>query len=146
MSFTRCVVLAAAVSCGLAVTGAGGDKKPANDDATLKAFIDYLGKNGVKLEPDKDGWWVVTDPKGDGYEVLISLKTFPTGTSEKDMQATLKMINLAHILNAPSHLAMSLPSLRHTEAAKKPPKLDQIPVVARLEKLFKEYRPPEPKK
>jgi hypothetical protein len=95
---------------------------------------------GIKLERI-DGWWVVTDPKGDGYEVVISLRSFPAGTTEKEMQDVLKTINLAHMLNAPARLAMSRPGLRITDPAKKP-KLDQIPVTAKLEKLFKGY-PPE---
>jgi hypothetical protein len=148
MSFIRCVALAAVVGCGLTATeaSAGDDRPPAPDDAAIKAFVAYLGKNGVKLEADEGNYWVVTDPKGDGYKVIVSLKTFPPGTSEKDMQAALQMINLAHMLNAPSRLAMSHPGLRATDPAKQLPKLDQIPVAAKLEKLFKEYRPPEPAK
>ena len=89
---------------------------------------------------------MVADPKGDGYEVIVSLKTFPPGTSEKDMQANLSMIALAHMLNVPSRLAMSHPGLQISDPMKKAPKLDNIPVVAKLAKLFKEYRPPEPAK
>jgi hypothetical protein len=50
-------------------------------------------------------------------------------------------INLGYMLNAPARVAMSYPSLRRTDAAKKPPRLDQLPVAANLEKFFKEYRP-----
>ncbi|HVL14726.1 MAG TPA: hypothetical protein VM529_19290 [Gemmata sp.] len=145
MSFTRCMALAAAVSCGLAVASVGDEKRPAADDA-IEAFVAYLAKNEVKLEADERNWWVVTGPKGDGYEVVVSLKTFPAGTSEKDMEAALKTINLDHMLNAPSRLAMSHPGLRISDPTRKAPKPDQIPVVAKLEKLFKEYRPPEQKK
>jgi hypothetical protein len=148
MSFTRCVVLAAAVGCGPTATGAGAgdDQPPAPGDAAIKAFVAYLGKNGVKLEADGGNYWAVTDPKGDGYKVIVSLKAFPPGTSEGDMRAALHKINLAHMLNAPARLAMSRPGLRATDPGKRPPKLDQVPVAAKLEKLFKEYRPPEPAK
>ena len=142
MSLTRRTVLAVAIGCGLATTGVRGDDKPpapAKDDP-VKEFIDYLGRNDIKLER-KEGWWVVTDPKGDGYDVVVSLRSFPAGTTEKEMQDTIKQINLAHMLNAPARLAMSRPGLRITDPAKKP-KLDQIPVTVKLEKLFKGY-PPE---
>src|SRR4051812_32923255 len=99
MSLTRRVALAAAVGCVLAAPGAAGDdKKPATDDEAVKAFVAYLAKNEIKLEPDKDGGWMVTEPKGDGWRVVVYFKTFPPGTSEKDMQKELSMINLAFML------------------------------------------------
>ena len=88
---------------------------------------------------------VVADPKGDGYQMIVYLTTFPATATEQEMQDKLKTINLALLLNAPSRLAMSRLGLRGADPAK-PPKLDQIPVAAKLEKLFKEYRPPEPNK
>ena len=67
MSLTRCVALAVAVGC--VMDGSAGDEKPrASDDAATKAFVAYLGNNGVKLEADKWNWWVATDPKRDGYK------------------------------------------------------------------------------
>lgn len=144
MTFARCVILMAALGCGLMVMEAGGsDKRPSLDDARIKAVVAHFAKNGVKLETAKDGGWMVADPKGDGYEVIVYLRTFPPDATEKEMRDKLQMVNLAHHLNVPSRLAMSYPGLRHTDPAKKAPKLDQIPVVAKLEKLFKEYRPAE---
>ena len=143
MSFARYAMLAVAVGCGQAIETSAGDDKPPVGDEQIKAFVAYLGKNGVKLEADKGSWWVVTDPKGDGYRVVVSLKSFPAGTSEKDMRAALAPINLAHVLNAPARLAMSIPGLRATDPAKPLPKLDQVPMVAKLEKLFKDYQPLE---
>jgi hypothetical protein len=149
MSFTRCVVLVA-VGCGLAAMGAmgarGGDDKPSARDDAIKAFVAHFAKNGVKLEAGERGEWVVADPKADGYQVIVHFRTFPASATEREMNDTLKMINLAHMLNAPSRLAMSHPGLRATDPAKPLPKLDQVPVAAKLEKLFKEYRPPEPTK
>jgi hypothetical protein len=141
MSFTRSVALALAICCGLMAmdSSRGDDKPPPPDDAVIKAFVAYLGNYGVKLEAGERNWWVVTDPKGDGYKVIVSLKTFPVGTSQKEMQATLAQHNLAYMLNAPSRLAMSQPGLEVSDPLKKPPKLDQIPVALKLEKLFKEY-------
>jgi hypothetical protein len=148
MSITRREALAAAVGWGLAALSASGadDKAPAPDDAPIKAVVAHFAKNGVKLQQDEGRWWVVVDPKGDGYEVIVALRTFPAGATEQEMQAELKTINLAHVLNAPARVAMSYPGLRVTDPARKPPRVDDVPVAAKLEKLFKEYRPPEPKK
>ena len=145
MSLPRRLLLAAALGCGLMMTDArGGDDKPASpEEAPIKALVAHFAKNGVKLEADKNGWWVVAEPKAEGYQVIVTLRTFPPGASEKDMQAALRMIALAHLLNAPARLAMSRPGLRITDPTKQPPKLDQIPVAAKLQKLFKEYRPLE---
>jgi hypothetical protein len=147
MSFTRCVALAVAVGCGLTAASAGDDKPPASDDAAIKAVVAHFAKNGVKFEKEKEGnWWVVTDPKGDGYDVIVAWRTFTAKATEEEMQAELKPINLAFMLNAPARVAMSVPGLRAADPTKRLPKLDQVPVVAKLEKLFKEYQPPEPKK
>jgi hypothetical protein len=149
MSVTRGVVLAATVGCGLTRMGASGadDKPPAPNDAAITAIVAHFAKNGVKLEKERVGnWWVVTDPKGDGYEVIVAWRTFPAKATEEEMQAELKQINLAFMLNTPARVAMSHPGLRGTDPAKQLPKLDQVPVAAKLEKLFKAYRPTEPKK
>jgi hypothetical protein len=143
MSFTRCLILAV-FGCSLALLGASrADDKPPAPDETIKAFVAHLGKNGIKLEAGEKSEWPVTDPKGDGYKVIVILKTFPASTTEKEMLAELSMSNLGYMLNATSRLAMSHPFLRGTEAGKPLPKLDQVPVVAKLEKLFKEYPPKE---
>jgi hypothetical protein len=126
--------------------GAADDKPPAPDDAPIQAVVAYLAKNGVKLKKDESRWWVVADPKADGYEVIVSLRTFPAGATEQEMQDELKRINLAYMLNAPARVAMSYPGLRGADPTKKPRRVDESPVTAKLEKLFKEYRPPEPKK
>lgn len=143
MSFIRWMALVVAVACGAAVpAGRGDDKKPGSDPDVLKPFFDYLAKNDIKLERDTDSsWWVVTDPKTDGYRVAVSLKTFAETAGEKEMLDELKKINLAHELNAPARLAMGGPSLQIIDPAKAPP-LDQIPTTAKLKKLFAEYKPP----
>jgi len=149
MSVTRRVVLAAAVGCGLTMMGAGGadDKRPAPDVEAIKSVVAHFAKNDIKLEKEKEGsYWVVTDPKEDGYVVVVAWRTWPAKAPEEEMQAELKTINLAYVLNAPARVAMSKPGLRSTDNAKRPPRLDQVPVVAKLEKLFKEYPPPEQKK
>ena len=138
MSLTRCAMLAAAMGCTLAVSAAcgGDDKKPPEPSEEIKDFVAYAEKNGVKMERGEGNWWVVA--KGDGWEVVVSLKSFPAGTTEKEMRETLMTINLAHMLNAPTRLAMSHPSMRLTNPAKKP---KEVPAAAKLEKLFKDYAP-----
>lgn len=145
MSFTRCVALAVAFGCGLTAVSAGDDKSSTSDDAAIQAVVAHFAKNGVKLEKEGN-WWVVTDPKGDGYDVIVAWRTFPAKATEEEMRTVLKTINLAFNLNAPARVAMSVPGLQATDPAKRSPELAQVPVVAKLEKLFKEYAPPEPKK
>src|SRR5206468_5023799 len=101
-------------------------------------------------QKEKDGfWWVVTEPKGkdDRFWVTVSLRTFPATFTEKEMRHELSMTSLAYILNVPARVAMSYPGLRGIVLEDvKLPRLDEVPVAAKLEKLFKEYQPPELKK
>ncbi|MFL5327499.1 MAG: hypothetical protein ACJ8C4_01180 [Gemmataceae bacterium] len=147
MSITRRESLAAAVVCGLTMVGTvgAGDKLPAPDETAIKAVIAYFEKHDVKLQKDKGNWWVVVDPKGEGYEVIIAFRTFPAQATEQEMRDELKTINLGFMLNVPARVAMSKPGLRAADVEKMS-SLDKVPVAAKLEKLFKEYRPPEPKK
>ena len=55
------------------------------------------------------------------------------GKNEEEMRAELKAVNLGFLLNAPARVAMSKPGLRSADPAKKLPRLDQVPVVAKLE-------------
>ena len=137
MPLTRFAMLAA-LACGLtAMAVRGDDKKRPEPSQEIKDFVAYAEKNGVKLERGEgDNWWIVE--KGDGYEVVVSLKSFPAGTTEKEMREKLMTINLAHMLNAPTRLAMSRPGLRLSDPEKKP---KEIPAAAKLEKLFKDYAP-----
>ena len=117
-----------------------------DEAAAVKAVVAHFAKHGIKLQRDERGEWLVADPKADAYDVVVHLRTFPPGTTEQEMRDTLKQINLAYMLNVPARVAMSYPVLRGNDRAMKLPKLDQVPVVAKLESLFKEYRPEEPKK
>ena len=147
MSITRREALAAAVVCGLTMVATGGadDTSPAPDETAIKAVIAHFEKHDVKLQKDRGNWWVVADPKGEGYEVRVAFRTFPAKATEQEMRDELKTINLAFTLNASARVAMSKPGLRATDVEKLP-SLDKVPVVAKLEKLFEKYRPPEPKK
>src|SRR5262245_24064279 len=81
------------------------------------------------------------DPKGDGYRVIVHMRTFSVTATEKEMRHELSMHNLAYMLNAPSRVAMSYPYLQGIDLGSRPPKPDQVPVVAKLEKLFKDHQP-----
>jgi hypothetical protein len=57
------------------------------------------------------------------------------------MQNALMQINLAYVLNAPAHVAMSYPSLRRS----RPEDTGDgrfVELKAKLERLFREYQPP----
>jgi hypothetical protein len=148
MSCTRSASLAAVIGSGLTMMEPRGSDAKAlvPDDTPVKVFVAHLAKNGIKLERTEDGWWVVADPKGDGYQVVVHMQAFPANVTEQQMRDYLKQINLAFMVNAPARIVMSHPGLRATDPAKKPIRVDDVPVAAKLEKLFKEYRPPESKK
>ncbi len=149
MAIPRSFVLAVAAGCGLTVAARGADDvPPAPGHGPVPAVVEHFAKNGIRLRQSDDNWreWAVVEPKGDGYAVVVALRSFRLGTSEKEMWSALAPISLAHLLNAPARVAMSYPFLRATEEGKRPPKLDQVPVVGKLKALFEEYRPPEPKR
>jgi hypothetical protein len=55
MSFTRCVVLAVAVGCGLPAASAVDDEPPPTNDAAIKSVVAHFAKNAVTLEKEKEG-------------------------------------------------------------------------------------------
>ena len=81
-----------------------------NDKRTM-AFVSWLKQKGVTLEyarnPGDGGPWRVTQPKISAeYDVVFSIRAFPSGASEKQMRDALN-VNLAYVLNTKAHLAMS---------------------------------------
>jgi quinoprotein glucose dehydrogenase len=108
-------------------------------DPRIRAFVADLEARGMTLVHDRDGWWRVARPDA-GFEVVVSLRSFPEGASEAQMRATLEQINLAYGLNAAAGIAMSYPSVRGAglEALR-----DRrfVELKTRLERLFQEYRP-----
>ena len=132
MAAIRCVILVTLVgSLGLAQSGGTRSKAAAPDDPALKALVAHLAKHDIKLEHDKDGWWVVTEPK-EGAGIKVHFRTFPASFDDKAMQEDLMTINLGYMLNREARLAMSYPGKTVTGG--------------RLEGFFKEYRPAEAKK
>jgi hypothetical protein len=147
MKLARLVLFAAAVCCGLAMgtPGFAGEKRPTADDSIVKPFVEYVAKNGIKLEHKEGIIWVVTDPMAEGYVVIVYFRTFPADATVQAIEEELKTINLAFMFNANARLAMSHPGLQGNDI-KKLPNLKDVPEVAKLSKLFKEYQPAEAKK
>lgn len=146
MSLIHCLILSSVY--GLLTLSSNRAEEVA--DPQIQAVIDYFARHEIKIQKDKEwGGWIVTAPKYDGYYIVLNFKSFPTQATEKEMQKTLRTINLAHMLNVPARLAMSYPGLRGDtpgEPKYKAPALDKLPIKAKMEKLFMEYRPAETKK
>jgi hypothetical protein len=114
-------------------------------DDRIVAFVSWLRREGVTLESQGSGWWRLTQPRTpEKYQVVFSIRSFPEWASEQQMRTALD-INLAYILNAPAHLAMSYGSTNaatpdaHPTSDDELPKLNGLPVTQAIQKLFKEY-------
>jgi hypothetical protein len=106
----------------------------------ILALVDYFEAQGVELVHDSAGWWRVTRPATPKVDVIVSLRSFPESASAYQMRDALARINLAYLLNAGAHVAMSYPGLRGA----RPGAIADVRIVelqTRLERLFQEYRP-----
>lgn len=138
-------------------TGAEAEPMPINHDPTdrrIIAYVAWLNRNGVTLENVKndDGagsaeWKVVRPRNTDAYDVVFYLGSFPLGTPVKRMEASVKDTNLAYLLNAPAHLAMSHGGMRGNSSEAQLsrsddalPTLNGLPVTKAVEQLFAKYR------
>lgn len=130
-----------AVVIGPPASVQGGDKPSIYDEAPIKTFLAHCAKHGVVVQHLESGWWLVE--KGDGYEVVVHLRGYAATVTEPQMRADVMKVNLALMLNAPARLAMSHTSLRLSDLKKKP--ANPSAAGQKLEKLFKDYRPPESK-
>lgn len=147
--------LVAAVVAGC---GQPGPRDRSNVDAVLdpsderiSAFVAWLQTEGIRLESTKTaegvGWWRVAEPKiSDEYDVVFSIRAFPSWASAEQMRDALD-ISLAHMLNAEAHLAMSYGGFQGKHAdAKLPrsedelPRVNGLPVTKAVEHLFKQYK------
>lgn len=115
-------------------------------DDRIVALVSWLEREGVTLESEGSGWWRLTKPKApDGYNVVFSIRSFPAWASEQQMREALD-INLAYILNAPAHLAMSYGSVKAATPDARPksddelPTLNGLPVTHAIQQLFKKYK------
>lgn len=127
--------------CFLVLSSTRAEDKP---DPKIQAIVNHFARHGFKMEKAKEWGWHVVDPKYDGYYIVVNFKNFPAHMTEKEMQQVLRDTNLAHMLNAPSRLAMSYPGLRGDapgEPKHKAPDLIKLGIYDKMIKLFMEYRP-----
>ena len=121
-------------------------------DKRIVAFVAWLKRKGVTLEFVKPaegdgGVWRIAQPQiSDKYDVYFLIHSLPTWASEKQMREALD-VNLAYMLNAPAHLAMSYagftgkhPEAKLSQSDDELPKVNGLPVTKAVEKLFKEYK------
>ena len=130
----------------LFLTTTQAEDKP---DPQIQAVVDYFASHGFKMEKAKEWGWHVTDPKYDGYYIVVNFKSFPANATEAAMNKVLRDTNLAHMLNAPARLAMSYPGLRGDapgEPKFKSPDLKKLGIYDKMIKLFMDYRPEAVKK
>ena len=121
------------------------------NDKRIVAFVSSLKHKGVTLEHAKPGadhgWWIITQPKiSEDYDVGFSIRSFPPWASEEQMREALD-VNLAYMLNAPAHLAMSYagytgmrPESPLPKSEDELPKVDGLPITKAVEKWFREYK------
>ena len=149
-------------ACFVAAVLAGCAPPRTLDDATFNAGLDpsdkrivalvaWLKLKGITLEFPTDaegsGWWRVTEPKTPAdYDVVFSIRSFPAWASEAQMREALD-INLAYMLNAPAHLAMSYggtvgknPEAKGPASDDELPKVGGLPVTTAVEQWFKDYK------
>ncbi|MEO8755982.1 MAG: hypothetical protein ABI624_25265 [Casimicrobiaceae bacterium] len=118
------------------VLNAGLD--PANPK--IVALVAHFQARGILLVHDERSWWRVVPPASPEFEVLVSLRAFPSDARAERQQEALKRINLAYLLNAEAHVAMSYPVVRGAGGgALKDARF--VLLKSRLEQLFREYRP-----
>lgn len=127
-----------------------GQRAPLNDtvlnagldpqNRQILALVAHFDTYGVKLAHEKGGWWRVTQPTIPGFDVVVSLRSFPENSPASQLHESLARVNLAYVLNAGAHVAMSYPSLRGARPADTAD-VRFVELKAKLERLFQEYRP-----
>ena len=110
-------------------------------NSRIVALVAHFETHGIKLVHERGGWWRVTQPANLGSDVIVSLRSFPESASADQMQNALMQINLAYLLNARGHVAMSHPGLRGAGPGA-PTGTRFVALKATLERLFQEYQPP----
>ena len=121
-------------------------------DERIVALVAWLKRQGAALEYVEGGEWRVTEPRiSDEYEVVFHIRSFPPEASEEQMRQAVKNVNLAYMLNAPAHLAMSYAGFRGKHPEAKLPKSDEelpkvggVPITKAVERWFVEYKPDDP--
>jgi hypothetical protein len=121
-------------------------------DQRILDFVVWLKQKGIHLvyknNPEGVGgnWKVIHPATSEEYDLIFSIRSFPSWATEAQMREALD-VNLAYVLNAPVHLAMSHAMTRGTHPdAKLPssddefPKIDGVPIPKAVVELFKQYR------
>lgn len=111
----------------------------ATNDQRIQSFVSWLQSQGVILEyrpevAEGHGVWRLAQPKtSDEYDVVFHIRSFPAWASEEQMREAID-VNLAFMLNAPEHLAMSYAGIAGTHPEAKVPETEEQmepgPVVA----------------
>ena len=100
----------------------------------VQAFVAYLRSAGMMIE------YVASDRSwhaGRHGEVTLSIRTLPDWATEDEMKNALQQINLAYMLSARAHLAMSYPSHSARSASASRTTSDLM----RLFRSYDEHRP-----
>lgn len=125
-------------------------------DDRVVALLSWLEDKGVSLEVTRivENYVecrVARPQISNDYDVVFSIRSFPPDASEKVMRQALD-VNLAYMLNAPAHLAMSYagyvgnsPETQLPQTEEELPKVDGMPVTKAVEKGFREYDPSRPR-
>jgi hypothetical protein len=115
-------------------------------DLQVRAFVAYLGLNGVKLVPDSgpEVWrvgsrWRIVEPRHAGLELSVGLLAFPPLVSREWMLAAHGIPTDPEV-NAPARLAMSRSISLGAQDWEKPAEV--IALERKLVGLFRRYRPP----
>jgi hypothetical protein len=142
----RWLIVAAGLILATAVAWCLVPRTPADPE---EALIAYFYHHGIVLKraPVLTGWWRVESPRLSAHAwVEVAVKAFPPEATEAEMNSVVMATNLAMILNAPGHIAMSYPGVGSE---------DPVPLSAQDEReaeatrermllLFRGYRPRKP--
>ena len=124
-------------------------------DKRIVDFVAWLKRKGVTVEctthGGSQGSLKIIEPTISGdYEVRFIIRSFPSYASEAEMREAID-VNLAYMLNAPAHLAMSYAGFHGknadstlSESDDELPKVNGMPVTKAVEKWFLEYIPKSP--
>ncbi len=115
------------------------------------SFVSWLKGKGITLSATSShGQWKVTNPKVSDaeYDVVFSIRSFPSWASNEQMRNAIQGINLAYVLNARAHPAMSYGTWTAADPASwaksedELPKVDGLPVTEAAQKYFRQYGRP----
>jgi hypothetical protein len=106
----------------------------------ILALVAHFERHGVDLAHERGGWWRVTQPTIPGFDVVVSLRSFPENASASQLHESLARVNLAYLVNTGAHVAMSYPSLWGARPADTAD-VRFVELKANMERLFQEYRP-----